>query len=76
MGASPLSDAEDGMAVLSSRGGFGLETRLSLAYPNHVASDQKCMHEICLFQSHRKQGRKEEVKKCWVLLNPIVYGLG
>ena len=59
VGACPLSDADDRMAVLPSRGGFDLETRLSFAYPDHVAFDQKVHMALVHFRATGSRDAKK-----------------
>lgn len=59
MGTSSLPDAVGCVAVLPSQGGLDLETRLSLAYPDCVASDNK-VHMI--FVHFRATGSRDAKK--------------
>lgn len=59
MGASPPSGTGDCMAILPSLDGFDLETRLSLAYSDHVASDQKVHVKLVHLGATRSRDAKK-----------------
>lgn len=51
------------MAILPSLDGFDLETRLSLAYSDHVASDQKVHVKLVHLGAARSRDAKKMKKK-------------
>lgn len=67
--APPLSEADNIMEVLPSLDGFDLDTRPSLAYPDHITSDKKVIIKFVHFRvtGSGMPRRSKKKKKCWVL---------
>lgn len=63
MAAPPLSEANNVMEVPPALDGFDLDTRLSLAYPDHITSDKKVIIKFVHFRDTESGMPRRSIKK-------------